>query len=106
MIQEMVSQCRLHASQVAGIIIAPVAITFMVYSLLVYRRRSSLIISRQDVRYDDQKVPDHCKTLLREQTERMRTGREPSWAIQLHTTATKPGSGCNSTQSTPICPMP
>lgn len=40
----------------AGVVIAPVAILFMMFSLRTYRRRTALIIAREDIRYDDQQV--------------------------------------------------
>lgn len=36
---------------------APVAMTFMLYALYMYRKRSSQILRRESVRFDDQRGP-------------------------------------------------
>lgn len=43
--------------QIAGAIIAPVGIIFMLYALWIYKARTQNILRRQAVRYDDQCGP-------------------------------------------------
>ncbi|KAA6419088.1 MAG: vacuolar transporter chaperone 4 [Trebouxia sp. A1-2] len=45
------------ASKYAGVIISPIAILFMMYALLMYKRRTVQILRRANVRYDDQRGP-------------------------------------------------
>ena len=48
---------RCFASKLSGAIIAPVALLFMAYALLVYKKRTLQILRRDAVRYDDQRGP-------------------------------------------------
>lgn len=43
--------------QLAGMILAPVALLLILYALFVYRSRSAQIARRETVRFDDQKGP-------------------------------------------------
>jgi uncharacterized membrane protein YidH (DUF202 family) len=45
------------ASRLSGALIAPVALAFMAYALLVYKKRTVQILRRETVRYDDQRGP-------------------------------------------------
>lgn len=45
------------ASRLSGALIAPVALAFMAYALLVYKKRTIQILRRETVRYDDQRGP-------------------------------------------------
>lgn len=38
-------------------VMAPLALVFMLYALYVYRKRSAQILRREAVRYDDQRGP-------------------------------------------------
>lgn len=44
-------------SQIAGLIISPVAFIFTLYALFMYKKRTIQIIRRENVRYDDQTGP-------------------------------------------------
>ncbi|DBA70938.1 TPA: hypothetical protein ACH3X2_011383 [Trebouxia sp. C0005] len=52
------------ASKYAGVIISPIAILFMMYALLMYKRRTVQILRRANVRYDDQRGPVMLVILL------------------------------------------
>lgn len=54
----------LSGGQISGIVIAPMAILFMVYALYMYRLRTKQILLRQTVRYDDQRGPVGLVVLL------------------------------------------
>lgn len=43
--------------QTAGMVMAPVAMAFMLYALYMYRKRSAQILRREAVRFDDQRGP-------------------------------------------------
>ena len=43
--------------QYAGVIIAPVAVLFMLYAFFMYRKRTAQILLRRTVRFDDQLGP-------------------------------------------------
>lgn len=68
-----VSEDKQHSSQesraigaahISGALISPISILLLVYALLVYRRRSTQILRRETVRYDDQKGPILITVLL------------------------------------------
>ncbi|GMH40033.1 hypothetical protein BSKO_07937 [Bryopsis sp. KO-2023] len=52
------------ASHLSGALITPVALLFIVYALVMYRKRSIQILRRETVRYDDQKGPIFLTFLL------------------------------------------
>ncbi|GAX80220.1 hypothetical protein CEUSTIGMA_g7658.t1 [Chlamydomonas eustigma] len=56
------SICR--ASQISGLVLAPVAMCMMVYALYMYRYRSKQILRRETARYDDQRGPVALVVLL------------------------------------------
>eukprot|EP00951_Prasinocladus_malaysianus_P008459 scaffold61225_cov43-Prasinocladus_malaysianus.AAC.1 len=43
--------------RIPGIIIAPVGIVFMIYALVQHRLRTTKILSKKEIRYDDQIGP-------------------------------------------------
>ena len=45
------------AARLSGALIAPVALAFMAYALLIYKKRTVQILRRETVRYDDQRGP-------------------------------------------------
>lgn len=56
--------CVCVCLQYAGVIISPIAILFMMYALLMYKRRTVQILRRANVRYDDQRGPVMLVILL------------------------------------------
>ena len=50
--------------QFAGIVIAPIAVLFMLYALWMYKKRTVQILRRQTVRFDDQIGPVLLVVLL------------------------------------------
>uniref|UniRef100_A0A7S3UB82 SPX domain-containing protein n=1 Tax=Picocystis salinarum TaxID=88271 RepID=A0A7S3UB82_9CHLO len=63
--EEMIeSGTGLSGGQISGIVIAPMAILFMIYALYMYRLRTKQILLRQTVRYDDQRGPVGLVVLL------------------------------------------
>ena len=65
--QSLTSNAPLALVQVAGIIIVPVALGFLAYALCQYRHRTGQIMSRKNVRYDDQRGASARLFLLKEQ---------------------------------------
>ena len=54
-----------HITQYAGLIIAPVAVLFMVYALFMYKKRTiQIMLKQKNVRYDDQRGPVALTVLL------------------------------------------
>ena len=51
-------------AQLAGIILLPVSILFMVYALAVFRRRAHCIYMREPIRYDDTRGPTLLVVIL------------------------------------------
>ncbi len=50
--------------QIAGAMITPMSVLFMIYSLYMYKMRSIQIMRRETVRYDDQRGPVVLTLLL------------------------------------------
>ncbi len=59
------TDCTCHITQYAGLIIAPVAVLFMVYALFMYKKRTiQILLKQKNVRYDDQRGPVALTVLL------------------------------------------